>query len=202
MATGYLFPSLTALDWTLSVGNKPLVGHSALHRDRVRVDGALRRTARRSWDFMITSRMPGGAHDHLARRVSRPVRNLREEGLTHGNSPQLRRAVLVASVAVAALVFLAEKLLEPGAGGALTMATAVFLGLAEGAIVLMAGAEISDGHWHRQLLPCVGVAASTSSRRCMLLFLVQHSAACRCIRGRSIRACGSTSPYSSRAISG
>jgi hypothetical protein len=26
VATGYLFPSLTALDWTLYVGNKPLVG--------------------------------------------------------------------------------------------------------------------------------------------------------------------------------
>jgi hypothetical protein len=26
IATGYLFPSLTALDWTLFVGNKPLVG--------------------------------------------------------------------------------------------------------------------------------------------------------------------------------
>jgi hypothetical protein len=26
VATGYLFPSLTALDWTLFVGNKPLVG--------------------------------------------------------------------------------------------------------------------------------------------------------------------------------
>lgn len=81
------------------------------------------------------------------------------------------RTVLIASVAVAALVFLAEKLLEPGVGGSLTITLAVFLGLAEGAIVLMAGAEISDGHWHRQLLPSVGVLQYVIPA-CMLLFLV------------------------------
>lgn len=59
---------------------------------------------------------------------------------------------MIAAVAVAGVVFLAETLLEPGAGAALTIAIALFLGLAEGAIVLMAGAEISDGHWHRPLL--------------------------------------------------
>lgn len=59
---------------------------------------------------------------------------------------------MIASVVVAGIVFLAETLLEPGAGASLTIAIALFLGLAEGAIVLMAGAEISDGHWHRPLL--------------------------------------------------
>jgi hypothetical protein len=59
---------------------------------------------------------------------------------------------LIASVVVAGAVFLGETLLEPGAGGTLTIVMALFLGLAEGAIVLMAGAELSDGHWHRPLL--------------------------------------------------
>ena len=59
---------------------------------------------------------------------------------------------MIAAVLVAGVVFLAETLLEPGAGASLTIAIALFLGLAEGAIVLMAGAEISDGHWHRPLL--------------------------------------------------
>jgi hypothetical protein len=63
--------------------------------------------------------------------------------------------VLVASVVIAALVFLAERLLEPGPGGSLLITMTMFLGLAEGAIVLMAGAELSDGHWHRPLLPRV-----------------------------------------------
>jgi hypothetical protein len=81
------------------------------------------------------------------------------------------RTLLMASIAVAALVFLAERLLEPGTGGALTITLAVFLGLAEGAIVLMAGAEISDGHWHRQLLPSVG-ALHAIIPAAMLLFVV------------------------------
>jgi len=81
------------------------------------------------------------------------------------------RMLLIASIAVAALVFLAERLLEPGTGGALTITLAVFLGLAEGAIVLMAGAEISDGHWHRQLLPSVG-ALHAIIPAVMLLFIV------------------------------
>jgi hypothetical protein len=81
------------------------------------------------------------------------------------------RSLLIASVAVAALVFLAERLLEPGTGGALTITMAIFLGLAEGAIALMAGAEISDGHWHRQLLPSVG-ALHCIIPAAMLLFIV------------------------------
>lgn len=81
------------------------------------------------------------------------------------------RTLLIASVVVAALVFLAEKLLEPAAGGALTIALAVFIGLAEGATVLMAGSEISDGHWHRQLLPGVG-ALHCILPAAALLFLV------------------------------
>jgi hypothetical protein len=59
---------------------------------------------------------------------------------------------MFASVVVAAVVFLAEMLLDPAAGGALTITMAIFLGLAEGAIVLMAGAALSDGHWHLPLL--------------------------------------------------
>ncbi len=59
---------------------------------------------------------------------------------------------MIAALAVAGVVLLAEQLLEPGAGGALLIAMTLFIGLAEGAIVLMAGAEISDGHWHRPLL--------------------------------------------------
>src|SRR5258705_6644158 len=81
------------------------------------------------------------------------------------------RTLLIASIAVAALVFLAERLLEPGTGGALTITLAVFLGLAEGATCLMAGAEISDGHWHRQLLPSVG-ALHAIIPAAMLLFVV------------------------------
>jgi hypothetical protein len=81
------------------------------------------------------------------------------------------KTLLIASVAVAALVFLAEKLLEPGVGGALTITLAVFIGLAEGATVLMAGSEISDGHWHRQLLPAVG-ALHCILPATLLLFLV------------------------------
>jgi hypothetical protein len=63
------------------------------------------------------------------------------------------KGLVVASIVVAALAFVAERLLEPGAGGSLLITMAVFLGLAEGAVTLMAAAEISDGHWHRQLLP-------------------------------------------------
>jgi hypothetical protein len=59
---------------------------------------------------------------------------------------------MIAAVVTAGLVLLAETLLEPGAGGSLLIAMALFLGLAEGAITLMAGAELSDGHWHRPLL--------------------------------------------------
>lgn len=59
---------------------------------------------------------------------------------------------MMASVIVAAVAFGADRVLEPAAGGALMVVMALFVGLAEGAVVLMAGAEISDGHWHRPLL--------------------------------------------------
>lgn len=59
---------------------------------------------------------------------------------------------MLAAVVMAGLAFALDRVLEPAAGGALTVAMALFIGLAEGAIVLMAGAEISDGHWHRALL--------------------------------------------------
>lgn len=60
---------------------------------------------------------------------------------------------LMAAVVTAAIAIGADYLLEPAAGGALTIATTLFIGLAEGAVCLMAGAELSDGHWHRALLP-------------------------------------------------
>ncbi len=60
---------------------------------------------------------------------------------------------MLGALVVAAIGFAADRVLEPAAGGALIIATTLFLGLAEGAICLMAGAEISDGHWHRPLLP-------------------------------------------------
>ena len=60
---------------------------------------------------------------------------------------------MLAAVVVVAIAVGADYLLEPAAGGALIVATTLFLGLAEGAVCLMAGAELSDGHWHRALLP-------------------------------------------------
>jgi len=61
--------------------------------------------------------------------------------------------LLVAAVIVAAVAFGADRLLEPAAGGAITIAMTMFLAMAEGAVCLMAGAELSDGNWHRPLLP-------------------------------------------------
>ncbi len=60
---------------------------------------------------------------------------------------------LIGAVVLAAVAFAADRVLEPAAGGALTIAMALFIGLSEGAVTLMAGAELSDGHWHRALLP-------------------------------------------------
>jgi hypothetical protein len=77
---------------------------------------------------------------------------------------------LIASAAVAAAAFAADRLLEPAAGGALLITMALFIGLAEGATVLMAGAEISDGHWHRPLLPRVA-ALHAIIPAAMLLFV-------------------------------
>jgi hypothetical protein len=81
------------------------------------------------------------------------------------------RSWLIACLVVAAVSFGAEQLLEPGVGGALTIAMIVFLGLAEGATVLMAGAELSDGHWHKQLLPSVG-ALHFLIPAAMLMFII------------------------------
>jgi len=78
---------------------------------------------------------------------------------------------LVACAVVAGLVFAAESVLEPGPGGSLTIAMTLFLGLALGATVLMAGAEISDGHWHKPLLPQVAVLHNLLPA-VLLLFLV------------------------------
>ena len=60
---------------------------------------------------------------------------------------------LLLSVVVAAVAFGGDRLLEPAPGGAVTIAMTLFVALAEGAVCLMAGAELSDGHWHRLLLP-------------------------------------------------
>ena len=81
------------------------------------------------------------------------------------------RSWLIASLVLAGVVFGLERVMEPGVGGALTIAMVVFLGLAEGATVLMAGAELSDGHWHKQLLPSVG-ALHYLIPVAMLLFIV------------------------------
>jgi hypothetical protein len=57
VATGYLFPSLTALDWTLFVGNKPLVGippYTVIAFELMVLFGGLSAFL----GLMITSRMP------------------------------------------------------------------------------------------------------------------------------------------------
>ena len=81
------------------------------------------------------------------------------------------RSWLIVSVVVAVVVFALERLIGPGVDGSLTIAMMVFIGLAEGATVLMAGAEISDGHWHKQLIPSVG-ALHYLIPVAMLLFIV------------------------------
>jgi hypothetical protein len=58
VATGYLFPSLTALDWTLFVGNKPLVGippYTVIAFELMVLFGGLGAFL----GFLVTSRMPG-----------------------------------------------------------------------------------------------------------------------------------------------
>ena len=76
---------------------------------------------------------------------------------------------MLASLAAAAIAIGADYVLEPAAGGAVLVATALFIGLAEGAVCLMAGAEISDGHWHRPLLTraasLVWICARSSASR-------------------------------------
>jgi hypothetical protein len=59
----------------------------------------------------------------------------------------------IGAVVIAAIAFGADRVLEPAVGGAIIIAATLFLGMAQGAVVLMAAAEISDGHWHKQLLP-------------------------------------------------
>jgi hypothetical protein len=57
-ATGYLFPSLTALDWVLPVGNKPTVGIPAftiIAFELMVLFGGLSAF----FGFLIESRMPG-----------------------------------------------------------------------------------------------------------------------------------------------
>jgi hypothetical protein len=80
------------------------------------------------------------------------------------------RSWLIATVVLGGVVYAAHALLEPTAGGSLTIAMAVFIGLSLGATCLMAGAEISDGHWHKQLLPSVG-ALHMLIPAAMLLFI-------------------------------
>jgi len=57
-ATGYLFPSLTALSWTLPVGNKPIVGippFTIIAFELMVLFGGLSAFL----GFLVTSRMPG-----------------------------------------------------------------------------------------------------------------------------------------------
>jgi len=57
IATGYLFPSLTALDWPLYVGNKPLVGippYTVIAFELMVLFGGLSAFL----GLMVTSRMP------------------------------------------------------------------------------------------------------------------------------------------------
>jgi len=57
IATGYLFPSLTALDWPLYVGNKPLVGippYTVIAFELMVLFGGLSGFL----GLMVTSRMP------------------------------------------------------------------------------------------------------------------------------------------------
>lgn len=58
IATGYLFPSLTAMDWPLYVGNKPLVGippYTVIAFELMVLFGGLSGFL----GFLVTSRMPG-----------------------------------------------------------------------------------------------------------------------------------------------
>ena len=58
VATGYLFPSLTALDWGLFVGNKPLIGippYTVIAFELMVLFGGLSAFL----GFLLTSRMPG-----------------------------------------------------------------------------------------------------------------------------------------------
>jgi hypothetical protein len=58
IATGYLFPSLTALDWGLYVGNKPLVGippYTVIAFELMVLMGGVGAFL----GFLVTSRMPG-----------------------------------------------------------------------------------------------------------------------------------------------
>jgi hypothetical protein len=58
VATGYLFPSLTALDWGLYVGNKPLIGippYTVIAFELMVLFGGLSAF----FGFLLTSRMPG-----------------------------------------------------------------------------------------------------------------------------------------------
>ena len=58
VATGYLFPSLTALDWGLYVGNKPLVGippYTVIAFELMVLFGGLSAFL----GLLVTSRMPG-----------------------------------------------------------------------------------------------------------------------------------------------
>jgi hypothetical protein len=58
VATGYLFPSLTALDWPLYVGNKPLVGippYTVIAFELMVLFGGLSGFL----GLLVTARMPG-----------------------------------------------------------------------------------------------------------------------------------------------
>ena len=80
-------------------------------------------------------------------------------------------------VVVAAIVFVAERCWSRRPGGALTSSWRCSSAWRKAPSCLMAGAELSDGHWHRPLLPRAASLHVRDPRRGALLFLVQHSPA-------------------------
>ena len=74
--------------------------------------------------------------------------------------------LLLLSVVVAGVVFAAETYLQPGSGGSLLMSLTFWLGLSQGCVALMAGAEIVSAKWHKPIL------ARMLSAQVMMLFVI------------------------------
>jgi hypothetical protein len=63
------------------------------------------------------------------------------------------RGIVASSAAVVAVVALAETFLQDGPGGSLLLSMAFWLAVAEGAIALVAAAEVARGTWHHDIKP-------------------------------------------------